>query len=229
MKLLEEVFTISQAPAGYLVCGLPPGTNRSPSLSEQTNLIAGLLAATRKQETNSTSELQRKVFPTVLKKRLVESLIFPIFDYCDVVYCGGISAELERSLQVAQNACVRYVFNLTRYDHVSHYYNDLNWMDLKSRGNLHMLLFLFKIINLQCPNYIFESIEFLSDINQYSTRSISTKILKLPLHRTAAGEQSFHVTVSRLWNALPVSARNSTTFGSFKSMAVDYIKSMSGI
>ncbi|KAI5751439.1 hypothetical protein M8J77_007477 [Diaphorina citri] len=37
------------------------------------------------------------------------------------------------------------------------------------------------------------------------------------------------VTVSRLWNALPVSARNSTTFGSFKTMAVEYIKSMSGI
>ncbi|KAI5750926.1 hypothetical protein M8J77_002520 [Diaphorina citri] len=49
----------------------------------------------------------RKTFPKELKKRLIEALVFPLFDYCDVVY-PNLTDGLQQSLQLAQNACVRH-------------------------------------------------------------------------------------------------------------------------
>uniref|UniRef100_A0A8D8MH79 Uncharacterized protein n=1 Tax=Cacopsylla melanoneura TaxID=428564 RepID=A0A8D8MH79_9HEMI len=40
----------------------------------------------------------RKVFPKELKKRLIEALVFPIFDYCDVVYSPNLKVNLIRKI-----------------------------------------------------------------------------------------------------------------------------------
>uniref|UniRef100_A0A8D8TUQ2 Uncharacterized protein n=1 Tax=Cacopsylla melanoneura TaxID=428564 RepID=A0A8D8TUQ2_9HEMI len=61
----------------------------------------------------------RKVFPKELKKRLIEALVLPLFDYCDVVYSPNLKVESQQSLQRAQNSCVRYVCNLRKFDRVS--------------------------------------------------------------------------------------------------------------
>lgn len=165
----------------------------------------------------------RRTFPTHLKKKLVESLIFPIFDYCDVVY-NGLSVESAQSLQVAQNACIRYVLNLRKYDHVSQCYKDLDWMNLKQRRQLHNLLLFYKIINTQRPSYIVQSFQFLADSNNYSTRSVATKLLTVPLHHTTSFEKSFQICTVRLWNSLPSEIRNLQNLSLFKSEVVRYLK-----
>uniref|UniRef100_A0A8D8Z191 Uncharacterized protein n=1 Tax=Cacopsylla melanoneura TaxID=428564 RepID=A0A8D8Z191_9HEMI len=52
----------------------------------------------------------RRLFPVELKRKLAQALVFPHFDYCDIVY-GDLNVGLGGSLQVAQNACVRFVYN----------------------------------------------------------------------------------------------------------------------
>ena len=64
----------------------------------------------------------RKMFPQVLKKRIIEALVLPHFDYCDVVYSPNLRVELKNSLQLAQNSCVRYICNLRKFDRVSEHY-----------------------------------------------------------------------------------------------------------
>lgn len=44
----------------------------------------------------------RKVFPKELKKRLIiETLVLPLFDYCDEVHVPNLTTELLKSLQLA--------------------------------------------------------------------------------------------------------------------------------
>jgi hypothetical protein len=73
----------------------------------------------------------KKLFPMELKRKLVESLIFPHFDYCDNVY-GGLNGELGQSLQMAQNVCVRFACNLRKFD-LTDSYAQLGWLKLNQR------------------------------------------------------------------------------------------------
>ncbi|KAI5701421.1 hypothetical protein M8J75_009369 [Diaphorina citri] len=57
---------------------------------------------------------------------------------------------------------------------------------------------------------------------QYQTRSQNTRVLEIPLHRTLAYSNSFHVRTVRLWNDLPVVFRNAISVESFKILIADY-------
>lgn len=52
-----------------------------------------------------------------LRKNLVQSLVFPYFDYCSSLLTD-ITAEINGLLQRALNACCRFVFGFNRYQHV---------------------------------------------------------------------------------------------------------------
>uniref|UniRef100_A0A8D8PPN0 protein-ribulosamine 3-kinase n=1 Tax=Cacopsylla melanoneura TaxID=428564 RepID=A0A8D8PPN0_9HEMI len=52
---------------------------------------------------------------SMLKKRLIEALVLPLFNYCDVVYSPNLKVELQQYLQRAQNACVSYICNLQTF------------------------------------------------------------------------------------------------------------------
>ncbi|KAJ4433606.1 hypothetical protein ANN_15916 [Periplaneta americana] len=58
-----------------------------------------------------------------LKLTLVQTLVMPHFDYCDILL-SDLSSELSVKLQRVQNMCVRYVCNIRRYDHISPSFSD---------------------------------------------------------------------------------------------------------
>ena len=60
----------------------------------------------------------KHVLPTNLKKILVETLVMPYFDYCDVLLID-LNYNLTEKLQHVHNMCIRYIFNIRKYDHVS--------------------------------------------------------------------------------------------------------------
>ncbi|KAL1445910.1 hypothetical protein WDU94_005593 [Cyamophila willieti] len=164
----------------------------------------------------------RKVFPQVLKKRLIEALVLPLFDYCDVVYCPNLRAELKQSLQLAQNACVRYVCNLRKFDRVSEHYLRLDWLRLDTRQNLHMLLLLYNILRSQGPQYLQETWNYLQ-----TRRLNSLGLLEIPRHKTQIYGDSYHVSVARQWNSLHRDIRDSQSLGQFKSSLVKHLKEQS--
>ncbi|KAI5708477.1 hypothetical protein M8J77_023403 [Diaphorina citri] len=165
----------------------------------------------------------RKSFPKELKKRLIEALVFPLFDYCDVVY-PNLTDGLQQSLQLAQNACVRYVCNLRKFDRVSEHYLGLDWMRLDTRRELHMLLLLYNILHSQGPQYFQDTLLYLQNITQYSTRAHNLNLLEIPRHRTQVYGNSYHVSAVRLWNSLHRDIRDSQSLGAFKTSLVKYLK-----
>lgn len=158
----------------------------------------------------------RNFIPRELKPKLVQSLLFPHFYYCDVVYLDASKLLLSK-LNKLQNACVRYACNLRKYDHVSPFYNLLKWQRLDILRDLHTVCLVFKSIHCPAfPQYMKNLFISLSESHGRSTRSKDTLILKIPSFKLNAFKFSFTCTAIRLWNSLHLSIRSATSLDQFK-------------
>jgi len=145
-------------------------------------------------------------FPFDTKVMLVKALVFPHFDYCDVVI-NDMTVELSDRLQRAQNYCIRYIFNLRRTDHVTPSFDQLSLLKLGERRKHHILNLLHSVINTNTPRYLSERFNFISEISERNTRHGSS-LLVIPTHRTEMFSKSYTVTACRLWNSLPTVIKN---------------------
>ena len=157
-----------------------------------------------------------------LKKSLVQTLIFPIFEYGNVLRMGMKRTHVHR-LQVAQNACVRFVVPVPRFQHITPFLRSLEWQTIEQRVHLAVLKLIYKTLNGIAPSYLLESLELLGSGHEHGTRR--TNLLAIPAHRTQAFDQSFIVMGSRLWNSLTPSVRCSSTLAAFHKGVVAYLRS----
>jgi hypothetical protein len=161
---------------------------------------------------------QRNFIPKELKPKLIQSLIFPHFFYCDIVY-QDISQKLKLKLQKLQNACVRFACNLKKYDHISPSYKILKWQKMDVLREFHIACFVFKAIHCQAfPSYIKNLFISLSESHGRATRSRDSLILKMPNYKLNAFKFSFVCSAVRLWNALHFSVRAAKTLTQFKTL-----------
>lgn len=141
------------------------------------------------------------------KIKLFKALILPHFIYCDFVYSNASMAAMNK-LRLALNACVRYVYCLSRFSRVSHFHKILLgcsfWRFLEYR----ICLTFYKIINSETPNYLFSKIT--------RTRLPRTMNFNIPQHTTIYYGQSFFVRSIVHWNSLPISLKSCTSLVGFK-------------
>lgn len=167
----------------------------------------------------------RKFTPVKLKIKLIQTLILPLFDYCDTVL-NDVTADLCTKLQRAQNACIRYIFDLRYDDHLTAFYLKLSWLRLNNRRKLHVATQVYKLMTTSTPDYLASQFRLLSSYHNLNTRAGST--LAIPLNRTSAYSRSFLVAGSRLWNSLPARIRESMTVKSFKKHCYDHLLNTTG-
>ena len=145
--------------------------------------------------------------PSCLKKSLVQTLVFPHFDYADILLTD-LSSDNKMKLQRAHNLCVRFVSNVRKYDHITPSLETIGWLKLDKKRNLHSLLLLFEILNSSIPSYLSSRFTYLSSHHNLNTRSRHETILTIPSHRTSSYSSSFTIALPRLWNSLPASIRD---------------------
>ena len=138
--------------------------------------------------------------PIATRIRLVSSLILPIFDYGAISYCNLDSYSIDR-LQVAQNNCIRYIFNLKRRDRVSSYYTKLGWLKIRERHELQALIYCHKILHGCAPPYLSNMLTLMGEVRERPSRAHSF-YLQAPLVGKDAPEKSFTVLSYRYWNSL---------------------------
>lgn len=160
----------------------------------------------------------RELLPINTRVSLVNSLIMPHFDYCDFLLTD-LKLKQQRKLQIAQNACIRFIFDLRRYDHVSEFYGQTNILSIEKRRNFHSLLLLHKILNNCYQTQLLQNFKMLT-----LERSRSSRLLCIPRHNTVSYSKSFTVTVIRIWNSLPTYLKQISDFRKFKTRLSDWIK-----
>ncbi|CAH2090128.1 unnamed protein product [Euphydryas editha] len=176
------------------------------------------------------AEVSRKVFATIsslkrwknflpfkTKLTLANSLLLPLLDYADIVYFD-LSEQLLNKLERLQNICIRFIFGLRKFDHVSQHRKQLGWLPIRQRRNMHALSLLYSILyHPHTPPYLKERFTFLGHDTECNLRSRSNNLLVTPLCRSKAYSNSFTTKVIKLWNSLPSDIRQAESLSTFKN------------
>jgi hypothetical protein len=154
--------------------------------------------------------------PQETKLRVVQALFIPHLLTSDVVM-GELSANDFATLQKACNSITRYVFGLRKYDHISHVSNKLLGMPLKNFMMYHRCLFLFKLLLLKKPIYLFEKLELVAS-PRFPLNLIS------PVHGYLRASRRFFVHDVCFWNAIPNDVKLYNSVNLYKSKSQTFFK-----
>lgn len=133
------------------------------------------------------------------RRSIFMSYIFPHFLYADVVMYG-MSSRCKQMLKLCFNACIRYIYKLRKYNHVSEYVPLVLGCELDVYYEYRCCLFILKLIQNQQPVYLFEKLKFSSNFKHNLRLNIQSNNC-LTLHR------SLFVSGIKLWNTLPLSIK----------------------
>jgi retron-type reverse transcriptase len=157
----------------------------------------------------------QNLLPISTKILLCQSLLLPIFDYADVAFLDITQEQLLR-LERLQNVCIRFIFGLRKYDRVTQFRNELRWLTMAQRRDLHILSLLYSVLfNPSAPYYLRSSFTSLAS-HGLPLRSGARGILQIPTHRSNFFSSSFTARAARLWNEQPVDIRLSPSILCFK-------------
>lgn len=135
------------------------------------------------------------------KKMLCETLVLSQFIYCAPVYGPCLDTDCINRIQRVQNSCIRFIYGIRKFDHVSHKLKELKWLNMEDRCKLYALCLFHKIILSRTPPYLYNKISFRSDIHNINIRYKSQ--LTPPIHKTALFERSFKYSSYKLYNSIP--------------------------
>jgi len=156
------------------------------------------------------------ILPQSIKAKLVESLISPVADYCDVLY-DGFTQLLSNKLQRSFNHCIRFIFNKKSREQITPMLKQLSWLRLTDRRSLHSLTLLHKLIYSSdtLPGYLSSRVTLLQ-----SERN--GPLLLIPRCQTAACSNHFFTRAPREWNQLPKEIRSTTSNKKFKQLVHEH-------
>lgn len=138
----------------------------------------------------------------IAKTYLIPSLLYgcELFANCD--------SDSKRKLNVLFNNICRYVYNLSRYDHISVAAKGLYGVTFENLLNIRVLLFMHRIINKRKPSFLFDRLRFV--------QSPRNRNIIIPRHRYLFSEWQFFLHAIRLWNSLPQHQQRNTNANSFR-------------
>lgn len=121
----------------------------------------------------------RLSLPALLKSELCEALVLSQLNYCDSIYGPCLRKSDSDRLQRLQNSCLRLIFGIRKYDHISHCLGLNGWLCMSDRRILHMACFFHNILKNKIPDYLYRKISFRSDVHHVNIRSLYGKIQAL--------------------------------------------------
>ncbi|KAJ2939918.1 hypothetical protein O0L34_g6624 [Tuta absoluta] len=202
--------------------------NPIPYSSRVKNL--GILMEQTLAWTDQVSEFSRRLYaslhslkrlqnflPIYTKIMLAQALLLPLLDYGDVAFLD-LSQELLNRMERLQNQCIRFVFGLRKFDHVSEFRERLGWLPIRQRRDLHILSLLYNVLNNpNAPIYLRERFELCTVEAGSRLRSYGDLSLRISVCSSKMYAESFTVRAARLWNQIPSDVRKSKNVLGFKT------------
>ena len=145
-------------------------------------------------------------------KTLVHAFIMFSIDYCNSVFVGLPIKSIQK-LQYIQNSAARVLTHTKRSAHITPILFQLHWLPVLSRIKFKILLLTFKALHNLAPPYLRELLT--SYTPSRSLRSSCNNLLAVPRTRLSTlGGRSFSAMAPKLWNSLPQSLRDCSSFSS---------------
>ena len=156
------------------------------------------------------------------KKSLCEALVLSHFNYCDCLF-PSLNKSLVEKIQKVQNSCVRFIYNLRKYDrdHISPLLVKLGWLNMSNRRLLHSYSIMFKIDKKLAPQYLIDLVPRNMSVHNYNTRAANNfRNCKCNL---ATKQNSFFPKIPSLYNKLPPALKLCKNISVFKKQCKAYI------
>lgn len=144
----------------------------------------------------------RKYLPISVKKSLCDAIVLSQFNYCAPVYHASIDACTSVRIQRIQNSCLRYIYGIRKFEHISHKLHDACWLNMFNRRKLLNLCLFHRIIVQNKPPYLCNRFSYRSDIHNVHVRFRG--LISPPQHKLALYERSFSYQIYYLYNSVPV-------------------------
>ncbi|XP_044587657.1 uncharacterized protein LOC123267180 [Cotesia glomerata] len=179
----------------------------------------------RKKNTASSKERSLTKQSTTsfsVRKRLITTLIFPVFDYCAAVYTD-LTGQQQLRLQHKLNACVRYIFKVSRFEHVTRYYKELCWLTLRSRRSFFMSCLIYKALYLEQKPLIGNNLQICESKPRRGDER--NDLLVVPGCHSTKYDKSFLLSAIRVWNRLPSYCTSQPTFPAFRKACFEFLLS----
>lgn len=135
-----------------------------------------------------------------LKITLCELFVLSQFNYCSTLYGFCIDKQDSNRIQKVQNACIRFIYGIRKYDHVTYKLKELKWITMENKRKYHALCFFHKLIKLKSPQYLYNKIRFRTDVHNINIRK--KDMLSLPPHKTSLFQRSFSYNVVKMYNGI---------------------------
>lgn len=160
-----------------------------------------------------------------LRKHLIMALLFPLVDYCSLVY-RDISEELNLVLQRVLNTGIRYIYGIRKSAHITPYRRELGWLRTRGRRDYFAACLLYKLLRTHRPSYL--TAYFAANVSQRPVRGGPPAPLIIPKFRTESLRNSFHISTAKLWNSLPSHIRTASSITIFKKLIKEFIFTAEG-
>lgn len=155
----------------------------------------------------SYNSLKRLQFFSSFNAKLivVQSRLLPLRDYTHVCY-------LDITETLLYKLAIRSIFILRKYDCISELRSTLKWLSIALWSNMHIPCLLYKLLD-----YTYLSHYLRSSFTHFSPascpkRTFDTRTYLYPRSISKFFHDSFTAHAARMWNKMPVSIRDSTSF-----------------
>jgi len=106
-------------------------------------------------------------------------------------------------------------YNSRRRDHITPVLRQLHWLPVKRRVEFKIACVVHQSLASTATTYLFADIHLASEHGRH-LRLSSCRSLTVPRTRTTFGDRSFTVAGLRLWNSLPATLGQITSYGQFR-------------
>lgn len=139
------------------------------------------------------------------KLMLCNTLILSLFNYSDIVYSPALSQRNFARVQSIQNACLRFCFNVRKYEHISPFMDKSDWLTMRQRWIFHLCLLVHSVLSSNSPSYLRDRLKLFSQSNESASRTtrFANFLLVIPVHRTTKFEASFSYLGPHFYNLIP--------------------------
>ncbi|CRL05287.1 CLUMA_CG018288, isoform A [Clunio marinus] len=155
-----------------------------------------------------------KITPEKTRKLLINSLVMPQILYCSNIFMG-CNRSCWATISLIFNACLRYAFDLKKFESISPYRNKLLECSIENYVQYRACLFLFQLLKNKQPEYLYREINF--------PRFPRNRALSFPdMRKTKQSDCSFFVYGVRLWNSLSSEIRLLESVTEFRSQCMGH-------
>lgn len=140
-----------------------------------------------------------------VKVALCNSIVLSKLQHCCQLYSSCLDREYVYKIQKLQNSCLRYIYGIRKYEHISHMLGPTNWLSMENRFKMQRLCYYHSVISKKAPSYLYNKITYRTDVHNVNIRKKDA--ISIPKHKLSMYKRSFSYSICSEYNSISHSLR----------------------